>query len=91
MRLRVTAAVADTLRIAVLALITFLALDVPGLDSAGPNRLHHFLDLYYAAFVVGAVISIAGYGIPSKTMQIVGIALIFISTGIFVVAIGSYG
>jgi Kef-type K+ transport system membrane component KefB len=87
----VTGAGADTLRSAVLALITFLALDVPGLDSAGPDRLHHLLDLYYVAFAAGAVISIAGYGIPSKTMQILGIALIFISTAIFVAAIGSYG
>ncbi|MGI8846587.1 MAG: hypothetical protein ACR2HC_10555 [Thermoleophilaceae bacterium] len=73
------------------ALITFLALDIPGLDSAGPERLQQMLKLFYFAFGAGVVISVLGYGIPSKTMQIIGIALIFLSTGIFVVAIGSYG
>jgi len=75
----------------VAALITFLALDIPGLDSPGPDRLRQMLKLFYFAFGAGAVISIIGYGVPSKTMQIVGIALIFLSTGIFVAAIGSYG
>lgn len=73
------------------AVITFLALDVPGLNSEGPDRLQQMLRLFYVAFTAGAVISILGYGIPSKTMQIIGIALIFGSTGIFVAAIGSYG
>jgi hypothetical protein len=75
----------------VAALLTFLALDVPGLGSEGPDRLQQYLRLFYLSFGAGAVISVLGYGIPSKTMQIIGIALIFLSTGIFVVAIGSYG
>ncbi len=82
---------ADTLRSVVVALITFLALDVPGLNIDGPDRLHALLKLFYFVFGGGALISILGYGIPSKTMQIVGIALIFASTAIFVAAIGSYG
>ena len=72
-------------------LITFLAVNLPKLDTDGPDRLQALLRLFFIAFGLGAVISILGYAIPSKTMQIVGIVLIFGSTAVFMGAIGVYG
>jgi hypothetical protein len=71
--------------------ITLLAQGLPGLTQDGPDDLQRLLKMFYVLFGAGVLISFAGYGIPSKTLQIVGIALIFLSTGVFVAAIGSFG
>ncbi|MGI8749412.1 MAG: hypothetical protein ACR2J6_02485 [Thermoleophilaceae bacterium] len=68
-----------------------LTLLAQGLTQDGPDDLQRLLKMFYVLFGVGVLISFAGYAIPSKTLQIVGIALIFLSTGVFVAAIGSFG
>jgi hypothetical protein len=76
----------------VLAALTHLAQGgLPGLGQEGPEDLQRLLKMFYVLFVGGAVIAVLGYAIPSKMLQIVGIALIFLSTGVFVAAVGSYG
>jgi hypothetical protein len=71
--------------------LTLLAQGLPGLSQDGPDDLHRLLKMFYVLFGAGVVISFAGYGIPSKTLQIAGIALIFLSTAVFVAAIGTFG
>lgn len=72
-------------------MLTLLAQGMPGLTQDGPADLQRLLKMFYVLFGAGALISFAGYGIPSKTLQIVGIALIFLSTGVSVAAIGAFG
>ena len=71
-------------------MLTLLAQGMPGLTQDGPADLQRLLKMFYVLFGAGALISLA-YGIPSKALQIVGIALIFLSTGVFVAAIGAFG
>ena len=72
-------------------MLTLLAQGLPGLTQEGPDDLHRLLRMFYVLFGLGVVLAFLGYGIPSKTLQIVGIALIFLGTGVFVAAIGSFG
>ena len=74
------------------AVLTLLAQGgLPGLGQEGPEDLQRLLKMFYVLFVGGVVIAVLGYAIPSKMLQITGIALIFLSTGVFVAAVGSYG
>ncbi len=75
-----------------IAVLTLLAQGgAPGLDQEGPEDLQRLLKLFYVLFGVGVAVAILGYAIPSKLLQIAGIALIFLSTGVFIAAVGSYG
>jgi hypothetical protein len=71
--------------------LTFLAQGIPGISQEGPDDLKRLLKMFYVLFGAGVLLSFAGYAIPSKTLQIVGIGLIFLSTAVFVAAIGSFG
>lgn len=64
---------------------------LPGLGQEGPEDLQRLLKMFYVLFGAGVVIAIVGYAIPSKMLQIFGIGLIFLSTGVFIVAVGAYG
>ena len=72
-------------------MLTWLAATGQGLDQAGPEDLQRLLKMFYVLLGGGAFIAILGYGIPSKTLQIVGIALIFLSAGVFMAAVSGYG
>ena len=47
--------------------------------------------MFYVLFAGGVIIAILGYAIPSKMLQIVGIALVFLSTAVFMAAVSGYG
>jgi len=64
---------------------------MPGLDQEGPEDLKRLLNLFYVLFGVGVAVAILGYAIPYKLLQIAGIAMIFLSAGVFMAAVGSYG
>ena len=64
---------------------------LPGLGQEGPEDLQRLLKMFYVLFAGGVVVAILGYAIPSKMLQIAGIALIFLSAGVFMAAVGSYG
>ena len=75
-----------------LAALTLLAQGgLPGLGQEGPEDLQRLLKMFYALFVGGVVIAVLGHAIPSKLLQAVGIGMVFLSTGVFVVAVSSYG
>lgn len=74
------------------AVLTLLAQGgLPGLNQEGPEDLQRLLKMFYVLFAAGVVVAGLGYAIPSKMLQIAGIALIFLSTGVFMVAVGTYG
>ena len=68
-----------------------LAIDLPSLGRDGPDDLQRLLKMFYVLFGSGVVIAFAGYGIPSKVLQVAGIALIFLSTAVFMVAVSGFG
>ena len=57
---------------------------------SGPEGLERYLSAFYLMFGLGFLIAAMGHLFKSRTMVISGIGLIFIGTGLFVVAIGSY-
>lgn len=73
------------------AALTLLAQGGSGLGQDGPEDLQRLLKMFYVLFSGGAIIAILGYAIPSKMLQIVGIALVFLSTAVFMAAISGYG
>jgi hypothetical protein len=75
----------------VVAVLTLVAQGLPGLSQDGPDDLHRLIKMFFALAGAGTVIALAGYGIPSKALQIAGIAMIFLGVGLFVAAIGVYG
>ena len=75
-----------------LAALTLLAQGgLPGLGQDGPEDLQRLLKMFYVLFTGGVLIAILGYAIPSKMLQIVGIALVFLSTAVFMAAVSGYG
>ncbi|HEX5910283.1 MAG TPA: hypothetical protein VFY44_07300 [Thermoleophilaceae bacterium] len=75
-----------------LAALTLLAQGgLPGLGQDGPEDLQRLLKMFYVLFTGGAIIAILGYAIPSKMLQILGIALVFLSTAVFMAAVSGYG
>ena len=75
-----------------LAALTLLSQGgLPGLGQDGPEDLQRLLKMFYVLFGGGAIIAVLGYAIPSKMLQILGIALVFLSTGVFMAAISGYG
>ena len=64
---------------------------LPGLGQDGPEDLQRLLKMFYVLFTAGVVIAVLGYAIPSKTLQIFGIAMIFVATGVFMAAVSGYG
>lgn len=75
-----------------MAALTLLAQGgLPGLNQDGPDDLQRLLKMFYVLFAGGVVIAALGYAIPSKMLQIFGIGLIFLGTGVFFAAISGYG
>lgn len=66
-------------------------IDLPGLGQEGPGDLQELLTVFYLLLGGGFLIGITGHVFKSRSLVIVGIALIFIGTAVFMVAIGSYG
>jgi hypothetical protein len=72
-------------------MLTFVAQSLPGLSDEGPDDLHRLLKMFFVLAGVGTGLALAGYAIPSKALQIAGIALIFLGVAVFMAAIGTYG
>ena len=69
-----------------LALLAQAPTDFP----SGPEDLERYLSAFYLMFGLGFLIAAMGHLFKSRTMQIAGIVLVFLGTGLFVVAIGSF-
>jgi hypothetical protein len=75
-----------------MAVLTLVAQGgLPGLGQDGPEDLQRLLKMFYVLFGAGAITAMLGYAIPSKLLQIFGIGMVFLSTGVFMAAISGYG
>ena len=73
-------------------LVTLLGqISLPGLGQNGPDDLQRLLTIFYLMMGGGFFIAVAGHIFKSRTLVMAGIALIFIGTAVFMVAVGSYG
>ena len=66
-------------------------ISLPGLGQEGPDDLQRLLTIFYLMMGGGFLIAITGHIFKSRTLVMAGILLIFIGTGVFMVAVGSYG
>jgi hypothetical protein len=66
-------------------------ISLPGLGQEGPDDLQRLLTIFYLMMGGGFLIGITGHVFKSRTLVIAGVLLIFIGTGVFMVAVGSYG
>lgn len=74
---------------ALLSILGQLGIPDPGQNSS--QDLQRLLDVFYVLLGVGFLVAIAGHLAGSRTMVIVGVAMIFIGTAVFMVAVGAYG
>ena len=72
-------------------LLAALAQSLPDKFPSGPDDLEQQLSLFFLLFGVGFFVAILGHLFRSRVMVGIGIALVFISTAVFVVAIGDHG
>ena len=65
--------------------------DLPGLGREGPDDLRSLLFASFALLAIGFVIGIIGHMTQIRSLVATGIALIFVATAFFIVAVGQYG
>ena len=73
------------------ALATALAQVDLDLNQKGPEDLQRLIRIFGVLLGVGFLVGIAGHAVKSRTLVIIGVGLVFISTFVFVLAVGSYG
>lgn len=66
-------------------------ISLPGLGQKGPDDLQQLLTVFYLMMGGGFFIAVTGHVFKSRTLVTAGIALIFIGTAVFMVAVGTYG
>jgi hypothetical protein len=79
----------DTFAVLLAALLA--QVDLPGLGQEGPDDLRSLLTTSFILLAVGFVIGVIGHVTQVRGLVIVGISVIFVATGFFVVAVGEYG
>jgi len=62
----------------------------PSNFPGGGEDLESLLSAFYLLFGAGFVIGLLGHVFDSKTLRGAGIALVFIGTGVFFVAVGRF-
>ena len=66
-------------------------LNLPDLDlPEGTDDLDQLMRIFGVFFATGFLVGILGHVFESRTLRAVGIAMIFLGTAAFVVAVGSY-
>ena len=65
--------------------------DLPGLGREGPDDLRSLLTTSFILLALGFLIGVAGHITQLRGLVITGIALIFIATVFFILAVGQYG
>ena len=74
------------------ALLSILGqIGIPDPGQEGGKDLQRLLDLFYVLVGVGFLVAVAGHLFDSRALVIVGIAMFFIGTAVFMVAVGTYG
>ncbi len=74
---------------ALLSIVAQVAL--PDSGQEGSDDLQRLLDLFYVLVGAGFLVAVAGHLFQSRTLVIVGIAMFFIGTAVFMAAVGAYG
>ncbi len=74
---------------ALLSIVGQIGIPDPGRD--GSDDLQRLLDAFYVLVGLGFLVAVAGHLFGSRTLVIIGIALFFIGTAVFMVAVGTYG
>jgi drug/metabolite transporter (DMT)-like permease len=72
-------------------LLARLAQALPDDFPSGPDDLEQQLTLFFLLFAVGFLLATFGHLFKSRTMVGVGVAMIFLSTAVFMVAIADRG
>jgi drug/metabolite transporter (DMT)-like permease len=64
--------------------------DLPSLRNEGPDDLRLLLDWFFILLGVGFAVGVAGHLFKSRALVAAGIALIFVGTAAFLIAVGAY-
>jgi hypothetical protein len=75
----------------VLQLLIAAGPHLPSLSNPGPEDIHRLITIFFVLLSVGFVIALFGHIAKSRVTVALGLALIFIGTGIFLVAVGQQG
>ena len=62
----------------------------PSNFPGGSEDLESLLSAFYVLFGAGFLVGVLGHLFDSKTLRAAGIALVFIGTAVFFVAVGRY-
>ena len=77
---------------ALLAVAALLAqVDLPGLGQEGPGELRTLLTTAFVLLCVGFFVALLGHITQIRTLVAAGIALAFVGTIFFLLAVGEYG
>jgi len=72
-----------------LALLAQVSL--PSLGQEGPDDLRRLLSMFLVLMGVGFLVAIVGHLVRSRTLVAIGLALVFLGTGVFMVAVATEG
>ena len=64
---------------------------LPGLGDEGPDDLESLLTLSFVLFGVGFGIALLGHLTRTRTLVAIGVLVVMIGSGVFLLAIGRYG
>jgi hypothetical protein len=64
---------------------------LPGLGGEGPDDLESLLTLAFILFGVGFGIALLGHLTRTRTLVAIGVLVVMVGSGVFVLAIGRYG
>jgi hypothetical protein len=78
--------------LALLAVAVLLAqVDLPGLGQEGPDELRTLLTTAFVLMSIGFFVALLGHITQIRTLVAAGIALVFVGTIFFLLAVGEYG
>ena len=65
--------------------------DLPGLGDEGPNDLESLLSLSFLLMGAGFGIALLGHLTRTRALVAIGVLVVMVGSGVFVLAIGRYG
>jgi len=75
----------------VLAALAVKIPGLPGLGDEGPGDLDSLLTTTFVLMAVGFVIALLGHMTRTRALIAIGVLVVMLASGVFVVAIGRYG
>jgi hypothetical protein len=64
---------------------------LPGLGDEGPDDLESLLTLSFVLFGVGFGVALLGHLTRTRTLVAIGVLVVMVGSGVFLLAIGRYG